>query len=50
MVKLEAENIISAGLDNGDSSLCDVEGVAWCFRFRNSSMKVGAATQVKVKI
>jgi hypothetical protein len=31
---------------DGGSSLCDIEGFAWCYGFRSSMMQVGAAAHV----
>jgi hypothetical protein len=38
------------GLAKGGSSLCFVEGLAWCSGLHNSGMKVGATTHVKFKV
>jgi hypothetical protein len=34
-------------LANGGSSLCAVDGLAWCFGLRSSGMEVEAAAHVK---
>ena len=53
MMKVERREVHEGrrgGLAKGGSSLCDVEGLAWCSGLHNSGMKVGATTQVKFRV